>query len=135
MTTFVDAQVECTHCGKPLLGKFFQGYRCMRCQAVLHKACIAHRACIEIGSNGTGPGGGVAGGGGVDGGVGGVGGAGSGLKRVESSARFASSSSSSQVQEMQIQLQMEMENAPVEQQPWYAGPLSGKVATDRLENP
>ena len=35
---------------------------------------------------------------------------------------------------MQIQLQMEMENAPVEQQPWYAGPLSGKVATDRLEN-
>ena len=169
MTTFVDAQVECTHCGKPLLGKFFQGYRCMRCQAVLHKACIAHRACIEIGSNGTGPGGGVAGGGGVDGGVGGVGGAGTGLKRVESlalptvvpeslersnstlslatanstdgttdsrrnSARFASSSSSSQVQEMQIQLQMEMENAPVEQQPWYAGPLSGKVATDRLEN-
>lgn len=166
MTTFLDGPAECQQCGKPLLGKFFQGYRCMRCQAVLHKACIAHCACIEIGSSngsGVGVGSAVAGVGGSGGGVGG-----SSLKRVESvalptvvneslersnstlslgttnsmdgnsdsrrnSARFASSSSS-QVQEMQIQLQMEMENAPVEQQPWYAGPLSGKVATDRLEN-
>ena len=168
MATFLgDAPAECQLCGKALLGKFFQGYRCMRCQAVLHKACIAHCACIEIGSNGSGIGGG-AGGGGAGGAVSGGAGGGS-LKRVESvalptvvpeslersnstlslatansmdgttdsrrnSARFASSSSSTQVQEMQIQLQMEMENAPVEQQPWYAGPLSGKVATDRLEN-
>ena len=162
MTTFGETPAECQQCGKALLGKFFQGYRCMRCQAILHKACIAHCACIEIGSNG----GGVSGGG-----VGGVSSSGGSLRRVESvalptaipelersnstlslaansvdatssdsrrnSARFSSANSgcqSPQVQEMQIQLQMEMENAPVEQQPWYAGPLSGRVATDRLEN-
>jgi hypothetical protein len=154
MTTFVgDAPAECNQCNKVLLGRFFQGYRCMRCQAILHKGCIAQCACIEVGGAGSGGNSSF--------------GSGGGLKRVESvtlptavpdtmersnstlslaatnsnnggggrdSRRNSARMSSSQVQEMQVRLQMEMENTPIEDQPWYAGPLSGKVATDRLEN-
>ncbi len=152
MTTFTgDGPAECDQCSKPLLGRFFQGYRCLRCQANLHKACIADCACIEIGnannsnnrssvnlkrvdsvslptavpdslerSNSTLS---LAASNGTNGGA-----------NTSDSRRNSARMSSAQVQEMQHRLQMEMENTPIEEQPWYAGPLSGKVATDRLEH-
>lgn len=130
MNTFTEP-TECFHCAKVLQGKFFQGYRCLRCQANLHKSCIAHFACLEVGN----------------------------LKRVDSvtlptalpdslersnsTLSLASSSNqdrksqpprmSQQVQEMQMTIQREMESIPLEQQPWFAGQLAAKVASDRLE--
>jgi len=52
LTTFAGDQhrVKCHHCQKTLPGKFFQGYRCLRCQAVLHKDCLASFSCLEVGT-------------------------------------------------------------------------------------
>ena len=41
---------ECFQCGKILQGRFFQGYRCLRCQACLHKTCLQDCACLEVGA-------------------------------------------------------------------------------------
>ena len=49
LTTF-HAPTECFHCFRKLQGKFYQGYRCLRCQASLHKACLADCACLEVGT-------------------------------------------------------------------------------------
>ena len=49
LTTFVEP-TDCFHCGKLLQGRFFQGYRCLRCQACLHKACLVDCACLEVGA-------------------------------------------------------------------------------------
>ena len=50
MTTFNEPKPNCFQCQKPLSGKFYQGYRCLRCQANLHKRCLADCACLEVGS-------------------------------------------------------------------------------------
>ena len=49
LTTFPQ-NTDCFHCFKKLHGKFYQGYRCLRCQANLHKACLAECACLEVGT-------------------------------------------------------------------------------------
>jgi hypothetical protein len=49
MTTFGEP-TDCFQCSKPLRGSFFQGYRCLRCQVNLHKACISNCPCLEVGS-------------------------------------------------------------------------------------
>ena len=50
LTTFPEPPINCFHCQKVLSGKFYQGYRCLRCQANLHKRCLAECACLEVGS-------------------------------------------------------------------------------------
>ena len=49
LTTFAEP-TECFQCGKILQGRFFQGYRCLRCQANLNKSCLSECACIEVGA-------------------------------------------------------------------------------------
>lgn len=49
LSTFPE-RTECSHCGKVLAGHFFQGYRCLRCQAVLHKSCLDAFNCLEVGT-------------------------------------------------------------------------------------
>ncbi len=158
MTTFLgEKPAECFQCGKTLKGSFFQGYRCLRCQANLHKACIGDCPCIEV-QPGAPPVGSPVGGGVMVGG-GGFGGGGP-LRKVDSVAlptamaetlersnstlslaapNAANNNGNSasklprQVQELQLTLKREMEEAPLESQSWFAGPLSGRVACDRLE--
>ena len=127
MTTFTEA-TECFQCHKGIKGNFFQGYRCLRCQVSLHKICIGDCPCIEV----------------------------AGVRKAESLTlptampdsleRSNSTLSllphdqrngsrvSQEVQQMQKTIQDEMENIPVEDQPWYAGQLAGKVASERLES-
>lgn len=50
LTTFPEPPINCFHCQKVLSGKFYQGYRCLRCQANLHKRCLTECACLEVGS-------------------------------------------------------------------------------------
>ena len=47
MTTFHEP-TYCFQCQKRFKGKFFQGYRCLRCLANLHKNCLADYACLEL---------------------------------------------------------------------------------------
>ena len=49
LTTF-NEPTNCFQCQKMLRGKFYQGYRCLRCQANMHKRCLADCACLEVGS-------------------------------------------------------------------------------------
>merc|ERR1711988_858921 len=49
LLTFAEP-TNCFHCGKLLQGRFFQGYRCLRCQACLHKKCLSECACLEVGT-------------------------------------------------------------------------------------
>ena len=46
LTTF-DEPTYCFQCQRILKGKFFQGYRCLRCLANLHKSCLADYVCLE----------------------------------------------------------------------------------------
>ncbi len=137
MTTFLgNKPAECFQCGKTLKGSFFQGYRCLRCQVNLHKSCVGACPCIEIASAGGG---------------GGVKRADSmalptampeNLERSNSTLSLAAPSAGSttngklskQVQELQRTLRKELEETPLEEQPWFAGELAGKVACDRLES-
>jgi len=133
LTTFVEP-TDCFHCGKLLQGRFFQGYRCLRCQACLHKACLVDCACLEVGAplkktnslmlptampeN---------------------------LERSSSTLSLVASANSSengnrrhsQVREVVLQTnairEQEQESLPLEQQPWYAGQLNVKTANERLE--
>lgn len=62
MATF-EGPVDCNQCQGLLAGRFFQGYRCLRCRALLHRECLANYACLEfagIGIGGGGAGAGVA---------------------------------------------------------------------------
>ena len=131
LATFPDL-TECFQCHKILRGKFFQGYRCLRCQAVLHKSCLADCPCLQVGT----------------------------LKKTESlvlpiaesEQSFERSNSTlslatdefngnskrnSQIQqvvsEYQRGLSAELERLPLEEHSWYAGELSGKIGTDRLD--
>ncbi len=130
MTTFLgEKAAECFQCGKTLKGSFFQGYRCLRCQVNLHKDCIGECPCIEV----------------------------EGMKKADSVTlptalpdtleRSNSTLSlavpangagggrvSRQVEELQRSFRREQEATPLESQPWFAGPLAGKVACDRLES-
>ncbi len=151
LTTFADP-TDCFQCGKRLQGRFFQGYRCLRCQASLHKVCLADCACLEVGaplkkSNSLMlptalPD--------------------SGLERSNSSLSLAHSLTSgdngngngastlgtgnpradrerrrSQIREVVLEAQSnamrEEENTPLERQPWFAGDLPVKTANERLE--
>lgn len=129
MKTF-ELPTECFQCGKLFQGKFFQGYHCLRCQVDLHKACIGDCSCIEIGS----------------------------IKKADSVTlptlmadslersnstlslampdlkRNSNSKMSNQIKESQRSFEQEMEATPLEQQPWFAGTLSGNVASERLEH-
>ena len=128
MLTFGEP-TDCFHCGKLLQGRFFQGYRCLRCQACLHKHCLASCACLEVGT----------------------------LKKTNSlmlptalpdSMERSNSTLSlvtttdnikrhsmiqTQVQELQNQQLREQESLPLDQQPWYAGELNVTTASDRLD--
>ena len=125
MTTFLgEKAAECFQCGKTLKGSFFQGYRCLRCQVNLHKSCIGDCPCIEVA---------------------GVKKADSmtlptalpdTLERSNSTLSLAAPGShrvSRQVEELQRSFRKEQEETPLEEQPWFAGTLAGKVACDRLE--
>ena len=46
MTTFFEITM-CSQCKKSIKGKFYQGYRCLRCLSNLHKKCLAYQECIE----------------------------------------------------------------------------------------
>eukprot|EP00094_Tigriopus_californicus_P003786 TCALIF_03642-PA protein Name:"Similar to Vav Protein vav (Drosophila melanogaster)" AED:0.02 eAED:0.02 QI:0/0/0/0.66/0.5/0.33/3/0/716 len=129
MKTF-ELPTECFQCGKAFQGKFFQGYHCLRCQVDLHKSCIGDCCCIEIGS----------------------------IKKADSvtlptlmadslersnstlslaipdQKRNSNSKMSHQIKESQRSFEQEMEATPLEQQPWFAGTLSGNVASERLEH-
>jgi len=131
MMTFAES-TDCFHCGKLLQGRFFQGYRCLRCQACLHKQCLAACACLEVGtlkktnslmlptalpdsmerSNST-------------------------LSLVADQGTEKSNKRHSMiretVQELQSQQMREQENLSLDQQAWYAGELNVKTASDRLD--
>ena len=135
LVTFTEP-TDCFQCGKLLAGRFFQGYKCLRCQACLHKKCLNECACLEVGaplrktnslmlptalpdslerSNST-------------------------LSLVNSENGSATNNSKRHsqiretVQELQINAIREQENVPLQDQPWYAGLLDVKTATIRLEN-
>ena len=133
LLTFAEP-TNCFHCGKLLQGRFFQGYRCLRCQACLHKKCLSECACLEVGLHPLKktnslmlptalP---------------------DSLERSNSTLSLVNTSAESQnkrhsqiretVQELQINAIREQENLPLQQQPWYAGLLDVKTATIRLEN-
>ena len=133
LLTFAEP-TNCFHCGKLLQGRFFQGYRCLRCQACLHKKCLSECACLEVGLHPLKktnslmlptalP---------------------DSLERSNSTLSLVNTSVESQnkrhsqiretVQELQINAIREQENLPLQQQPWYAGLLDVKTATIRLEN-
>ncbi len=133
LLTFAEP-TDCFQCGKVLQGRFFQGYRCLRCQACLHKKCLSDCACLEVGLHPLKktnslmlptalP---------------------DSLERSNSTLSLVNTSSESQnkrhsqiretVQELQINAIREQENLPLQQQPWYAGLLDVKTATIRLEN-
>ena len=133
LLTFAEP-TNCFHCGKLLQGRFFQGYRCLRCQARLHKKCLSECACLEVGLHPLKktnslmlptalP---------------------DSLERSNSTLSLVNTSAESQnkrhsqiretVQELQINAIREQENLPLQQQPWYAGLLDVKTATIRLEN-
>lgn len=131
LTTFAEP-TECFQCGKLLQGRFFQGYRCLRCQANMHKSCLADCACLEVGAPlkkshslmlpTALP---------------------ESLERSSSTLSLAPPSENgnkrhSQVREVVQELQSsairEQESLPLDQQPWYAGELDVKTASDRLES-
>ncbi len=122
--------VDCFQCGKLLQGRFFQGYRCLRCQACLHKHCLASCACLEVGaplkkSNSIMLPSALP----------------DNLERSNSTLSLVVSENGNKrhsmiretVQELQSQSLREQENLPLEKQPWFAGELPVKTATDRLE--
>lgn len=130
LVTFTEA-TDCFQCGKLLQGRFFQGYKCLRCQASLHKHCLTDCACLEVGaplkkthslmlptalpdnlerSNST-----------------------LSLVASENGNNHRHSIIRETVQELQNQSLREIENLPLDQQPWFAGELNVKTATDRLE--
>jgi guanine nucleotide exchange factor VAV len=126
LTTFADP-MDCFQCGKLLRGRFFQGYRCLRCQACMHKTCLADCTCLEVGAplkktnslmlptalpdN---------------------------LERSNSTLSLVTTDGGnrrhSQVQELQSNAIREQESLPLEQQPWFAGRLAVGTANDRLES-
>ena len=130
LLTFAEP-TDCFQCGKLLRGRFFQGYRCLRCQACLHKKCLGECACLEVGaplkkSNSLMlptalP---------------------DSLERSNSTLSLVTSENGNKrhsqiretVQELQINAIREQENLPLNSQPWYAGELDVKTATVRLEN-
>lgn len=130
LTTFADP-TECFQCARPLMGLFFQGYRCLRCQACLHKKCLEDCACLEVGAplRKTNslmlptalP---------------------DGLERSNSTLSLAApdktdnkrhSHIQQMVQELQSSVISESESLPLQDQPWFAGELDVKRANDRLE--
>ena len=46
MTTFFEP-AKCSQCHQIIMGSFYQGYRCLRCLANLHKQCIAKYSCLN----------------------------------------------------------------------------------------
>lgn len=135
LSTFAD-HTECTQCHKLLSGKFFQGYKCLRCQAFLHKGCLADFPCLEVAST-----------------------TGSFKRRSRESLHLPTLESESsslvrtestlsieapgggrnsnvmeKIELGQRDFMEEMEVMPLEEQPWYAGDLTNKVAMERLES-
>ncbi|XP_071746379.1 protein vav isoform X2 [Lepeophtheirus salmonis] len=136
MTTFKE-ETSCYCCNRIMAGIFFQGYRCQRCQALLHKKCIGDYPCLEVGStnsnassiNNNGltkcdsvtlptvineP-----------------------LERSESTLSLSPDSkqpSADRVSKLQRETEEELINIPVERQSWFAGDLNPKTASVRLQS-
>lgn len=125
LMTFTEP-THCFQCAKLLQGRFFQGYRCLRCQACLHKQCLSQCACLEVGaplkkSNSLMlptalP---------------------DNLERSNSTLSLVASDNGHSkrhsmiretVQELQNQTLREQESLPLDQQPWFAGELDVKTA-------